>query len=58
MIDLTSLVKTLRENYLLTVPAADNTLRLLPPLTISLEEIDLAVTKIAAALEGTASCGE
>ena len=32
------------------VPAAENTLRLLPPLTISEEEIDLAIAKIVAAL--------
>ena len=51
-IDLAAFVKTLRDDYLLSVPAADNTLRLLPPLTISEEEIDLAVGKIAAALNG------
>lgn len=52
-IDLTALVKNLREDYLLTVPAAENTIRLLPPLTISKEEIDLAVEKIAAVLKAT-----
>ena len=50
-IDLASLVKTLRDDCLLTVPAADNTLRLLPPLTISHEEIDLAVAKLKLALK-------
>ena len=50
-IDLGTLVKNLRDDRLLTVPAAENTLRLLPPLTISEKEIDLAIAKIAAALE-------
>ena len=49
-IDLAAFVKTLRDDHLLCVPAAENTLRLLPPLTISKDEIDLAVAKIAAAL--------
>ena len=49
-IDLGAFVKILRDDYLLCVPAADNTLRLLPPLTISEEEIDLAIIKITAAL--------
>jgi len=49
-IDLAAFVKTLRDDHLLCVPAAENTLRLLPPLTISKDEIDLAVAKIAAVL--------
>ena len=49
-IDLGAFVKTLRDDHLLCVPAAENTLRLLPPLTISNDEIDLAVAKIAAVL--------
>ena len=49
-IDLASLVKILRDDHLLTVPAAENTLRLLPPLTLSHEEIDLAVAKLATAI--------
>ena len=49
-IDLADFVKTLRDDHLLCVPAAENTLRLLPPLTISEDEIDLAVSKIASAL--------
>lgn len=53
-IDLGTLVKNLRDDRLLTVPAAENTLRLLPPLTISEKEIDLAIAKIAAALEAMA----
>ena len=49
-IDLVALVKVLRDDFLLTVPAANNTLRLLPPLIISYEEIDLAVAKLALAM--------
>ena len=49
-IDLAAFVKTLRDDHLLCVPAAENTLRLLPPLTIAKDEIDLAVAKIAAVL--------
>ncbi|MEZ5824878.1 MAG: aspartate aminotransferase family protein [Geminicoccaceae bacterium] len=37
---------SLRENGLLTVPAADNIVRLLPPLTISEDEADMAVELI------------
>ena len=36
----------LRENGLLSVPAADNIVRLLPPMTISEEEIDIAIDMI------------
>jgi acetylornithine/N-succinyldiaminopimelate aminotransferase len=43
-------VKRLRDDHLLTVPAADNTLRLLPPLTIHRDEIDLAIAKLVTAL--------
>ena len=50
-IDLASLVKILRDDHLLTVPAADNTIRLLPPLILSHEEIDLAVAKLATAMK-------
>jgi acetylornithine/N-succinyldiaminopimelate aminotransferase len=49
-VDLAGVVGALRDDHLLTVPAADNTLRLLPPLTIERDEIDLAVTKIGGAL--------
>ena len=52
--DLPALVKRLRDDLLLTVPAADNTLRLLPPLTIHRDEIDLAITKLVAALTAMA----
>lgn len=49
-VDLLALVGALRDDRLLTVPAADNTLRLLPPLTIERDEIDLAVAKLGGAL--------
>ena len=45
-IDLTAFVKTLRDDNLLCVPAAENTLRLLPPLTISNDEIDLQLPRL------------
>jgi len=53
-VDLPALVKRLRDDHLLTVPAADNTLRLLPPLTIYCDEIDLAIAKLVAALTAMA----
>ena len=37
------------DNLVLTVPAAENVIRILPPLTISAEEIDEAVTRLDAA---------
>ena len=45
-----SLVVALRERGMLSVPAADNTLRLLPPLVISDEEISIAIDHLAQAL--------
>lgn len=42
-------VKAGYDNMLLTVPAADNVIRLLPPLTISDEEIGEAITRLDAA---------
>ena len=45
-----SLVVALRERGMLSVPAADNTLRLLPPLVISDEEILIAIDHLAQAL--------
>ena len=41
-------VKAYREHHVLSVPASENTVRLLPPLTITIDEIDhlLAVTKL------------
>ena len=53
-VDLPVLVKRLRDDHLLTVPAAENTLRLLPPLTICRDEIDLAIAKLASALTAMA----
>ena len=44
------LVAALRERGMLTVPAAENTLRLLPPLVISDEEIAIALDLLAQAL--------
>ena len=44
------LVAALRERGMLSVPAADNTLRLLPPLVISDEEISIAIDHLAQAL--------
>jgi acetylornithine aminotransferase len=37
------MVDQLRDNNLLVLPAGPNVIRLLPPLTISYEEIDMAV---------------
>jgi len=48
-------VAALREARLLTVPAGENTVRFLPPLNISEEEIDLAVSRfenVLAAIDG------
>jgi len=50
-IENTDFAARLRERGLLTVPAADNVVRLLPPLVIGREEIDLACETIAAVLE-------
>ena len=36
-------IKALEKNYLLTIRAADNTVRILPPLNVSRKEIDLAL---------------
>jgi len=45
-IDVGMVVGRVRDQHVLTVPAAENTLRLLPPLIISRDEIDLAVNTI------------
>ncbi|MEH7343602.1 acetylornithine transaminase [Bacillus sp. JJ1532] len=45
-IDLPVLLKELRENGLLALPAGSNVLRLLPPLTVSIFEMDEAVNII------------
>ena len=49
----TELVEKLRTHGLLTVGAADNVIRLLPPLIISEAEIDTAVRLLAAAAQET-----
>ena len=36
-------IKSLENNYLLTIRAAENTIRILPPLTVKKKEIDLAI---------------
>ena len=51
------LATALRENGLLSVPAADNILRLLPPLIIGREEVDIAAEKIESALQTAATEG-
>jgi acetylornithine/N-succinyldiaminopimelate aminotransferase len=50
----TDVAASLREAGLITVPAADNVLRLLPPLVVEEEEIDQAVHMIEKALEAKA----
>ena len=45
-VDLMGLVAALRGDYVLAVPAAENTLRLLPPLIISREEIDILMAAL------------
>ena len=45
----TKLVAALRDRGLLTVPAGDNVVRLLPPLIVGEEEIDLATRTVDAA---------
>ena len=45
-VDLMALVAALRDDHLLCVPAAENTLRLLPPLIISRDEIDILIAAL------------
>ena len=45
-VDLMALVSALRSEHVLCVPAAENTLRLLPPLIISREEIDILMAAL------------
>jgi acetylornithine/N-succinyldiaminopimelate aminotransferase len=45
----TRLVQALRDGGMLTVPAGDNVVRLLPPLIVDVAEIDAAATKLDAA---------
>ena len=46
-----------RSKFLLTVPAGDNVVRLLPPLTVSQDEIQEAVEKVEAALTDLQKAG-
>jgi acetylornithine/N-succinyldiaminopimelate aminotransferase len=48
----TQLIAELRAHGVLTVPAGDNVVRLLPPLIISADEVREAVTRIEAAVAG------
>jgi len=41
--DQTKLIKSLEKNYLLTIRAAENVIRILPPLNVKKSEIDLAL---------------
>ena len=41
--DPTKFIKNLMENKLLTIRAAENTIRILPPLSVKKKEIDLAI---------------
>ena len=41
--DQTSFIKKLMDNRLLTIRAAENVIRLLPPLNVKKKEIDLAI---------------
>ena len=51
----TDVATALRDAGLLTVPAADNVVRLLPPLTVTRDEIALACETIAGALRAQAA---
>ena len=51
----TDVAATLRDIGLITVPAADNVVRLLPPLTISEAEIDQACGMLAEACRAKAA---
>ncbi len=46
------IVGLLRRNHVLSVPASENTVRFLPPLTISRDEITLLLSKLATVLDG------
>lgn len=50
-IDLPSLLKELRDNGLLVLPAGTNVVRLLPPLTVTTEEMDRAVNILQKIIE-------
>ena len=44
--DQTNFIQKLMENKLLTIRAGENVIRLLPPLTVKIQEIDLAIKTI------------
>ncbi len=44
-------VQMLRDHKVLTAPAAENMVRLLPPLTITREELDLGIERIKSLCE-------
>jgi acetylornithine/N-succinyldiaminopimelate aminotransferase len=48
--DIAAIGTALRHDHLLVVPAGENTLRLLPPLIVSTDEIDLALQKFNTAI--------
>ena len=52
-VNLMALVAALRDDHLLCVPAAENTLRLLPPLIISRDEIDILIAALHRQLGAT-----
>ena len=41
--DQTNFIKNLMDNKLLTIKAGENTIRILPPLTVKIKEIDQAI---------------
>ena len=44
--DQSNFIKSLEKNYLLTIRASENVIRILPPLNVKKNEIDLAIKKI------------
>ena len=44
--DQSKFIKSLEKNYLLTIRASENVIRILPPLNVKKNEIDLAIKKI------------
>ena len=52
------LVAAMRENGLLAAPAGDNVVRLLPPLTVTAEEVRQGMDRIEAAVSGLSLAGE
>ena len=53
----TDVVAAFRDHHLLTVPAGDNVVRLIPPLTLTEEDIQEAVDKMDTALTEMKSAG-